>query len=136
MRVYLDSSAAIKRVVAESRSDALVSAVDRHHAQGDLLVSSSLAWVEVARALRRRVGAGFAEVAADVDDALSGVAEHPIGAEVVSLARRVRPHVLRSLDAVHLALALLVDADLLLTYDDWLADACADNGLAVASPER
>lgn len=136
MRVYLDSSAIIKRVVAEPQSDALVSAVDRHHTQGDLLVSSSLAWVEVARALRRRVGAGFVDIAADVESALSGVAEHPVAAEVVSLARRVRPHVLCSLDAVHLASALLVDADLLLTYDDRLAVACVDNGLAVTSPGR
>lgn len=71
-----------------------------------------------------------------MDGALSGVAEHPLVGEVVSLARRVNPNELRSLDAIHLAAALLLDADLVLTYDDSLAAACAANGLAVASPER
>ncbi|MGH3613322.1 MAG: hypothetical protein ACRDRK_12170 [Pseudonocardia sp.] len=54
--------------------------------------------------------------------------------EVVSLARRVSPDALRSLDAIHLASALLVDADLVSTYDGRLALACEENGLAVAKP--
>ncbi|MGH3811632.1 MAG: type II toxin-antitoxin system VapC family toxin [Pseudonocardiaceae bacterium] len=107
MRVYLDSSAVLKRVLVEPESADLVAGLDKHHTEGDVLVSSSLAWIEVARALRSLRGATLAEVADDVDAALSGVAEHPLVAEVVALARRVNPAVLRSLDAIHLASALL-----------------------------
>ncbi len=57
-------------------------------------------------------------------------------ADVVSVARRIEPLVLRSLDAIHLATAVLIDADLVVTYDDRLADACRRNSLAVASPGR
>lgn len=71
---------------------------------------------------------------ADVDAALSGVAEHPVSAEVVALARRVPPDVLLSLDALHLASALLLDADLVLTYDERLGAAFTTNGLTVGSP--
>lgn len=134
MRVYLDSSAVIKRVLAEADSPALVEAIDGYVRQGALLVSSALAWIEVERALRTRLKRGPGAVAADVDDALSGVAEHMLSTEVVSLARRVNPDVLRSLDAIHLASALLVDADLVVTYDERLALACGENGLTVARP--
>jgi uncharacterized protein len=41
---------------------------------------------------------------------------------------------LRSLDAIHLLSALLLDADIMLTYDQRLAAACIDGGLAVAAP--
>jgi PIN domain len=56
-----------------------------------------------------------------------GVVERPIAADVVGLARRIGPHVLRSLDAIHLATAILVDADALITYDERLAAAARDN---------
>jgi uncharacterized protein len=134
VRVYLDSSAVLKRVLAEAESADLVAALDKHHAEGDVLVSSSLAWIEVARALRSLHRGTLAEVADEVDAALSGVAEHPLVAEVVALARRANPAVLRSLDAIHLASALLLDADMVLTYDQHLASACIEGGLAVAAP--
>jgi predicted nucleic acid-binding protein len=134
VRVYLDSSAVLKRVLAEAESADLVATLDNHHANGAVLVSSSLAWIEVARALRSLHRATLAEVADEVDAALSGVAEHPLVAEVVALARRVHPAVLRSLDAIHLASALLLDATVVLTYDQRLAVACIDGGLAVAAP--
>jgi uncharacterized protein len=134
VRVYLDSSAVLKRVLAEAESADLVAALDKHHAEGDLLVSSSLAWIEVARALRSLHRTTLAEVADEVDAALSGVAEHPLVAEVVALARRANPAVLRSPDAIHLASALLLDADIVLTYDQRLASACIEGGLAVAAP--
>ncbi|MGH3870609.1 MAG: type II toxin-antitoxin system VapC family toxin [Pseudonocardiaceae bacterium] len=134
MRVYLDSSAVLKRVLAEAESADLVVALDKHHAEGDVLVSSSLAWIEVARALRSLRHATLPEVADDVDAALSGVAEHPLVAEVVALARRVSPAVLRSPDAIHLASALLLDVGIVLTYDQRLAAACIEGGLAVGAP--
>ncbi|MEU0091418.1 type II toxin-antitoxin system VapC family toxin [Kribbella sp. NPDC006257] len=134
MRVYLDSSALIKRVINEQESDALVEFVDAHYDQADLLASSSLAWVEVSRAVLARTKSPKAGQL--IDDAMSGVDERSMSAEVVSVARRIEPLVLRSLDAIHLATAVLIDADVVVTYDDRLADACRRNALAVAAPGR
>jgi predicted nucleic acid-binding protein len=135
MRVYFDSSALIKRVVAEEESDDLVDFLDAHYEQGDVLASSSLAWVEVSRVVLARVRTPT-DAGELIDGAMSGIDERQMTAEVVSVARRIEPLILRSLDALHLATAVLIDADLVVTYDERLADACRRNALAVASPGR
>lgn len=135
MRVYVDSSALIKRAVTEAESDALEQTLEEYANADDALVSSSLAWVEVSRALRARLdGTETAAVNDAIEDALSGIAERPIAADVVSLARRISPNVLRSLDAIHLATAVLLDADVVITYDTRLGEAARDNGLTVSAP--
>jgi predicted nucleic acid-binding protein len=133
VRIYVDSSALIKRVIDEPESDALDEALERHVAADDVLVASSLAWVEVTRAIRA-TAVGAADVSDLIEAALSGLAERPIAADVVSLARRISPESLRSLDAIHLATAVLLDADLIVTYDTRLDAAARYNGLAVAKP--
>ncbi|WP_350280336.1 type II toxin-antitoxin system VapC family toxin [Kribbella sp. HUAS MG21] len=135
MRVYFDSSALIKRVVVEDESTDLVDFLDARYEQGDLLASSSLAWVEVSRVVLARVKKP-ADAGSLIDDAMSGMDERPMTGEVVSVARRIEPLVLRSLDALHLATAVLIDADLVVTYDERLADACRRNSLAVVAPGR
>jgi hypothetical protein len=135
MRVYFDSSALIKRVVVEDESTDLVDFLDARYEQGDLLASSSLAWVEVSRVVLARVKKP-ADAGSLIDDAMSGMDERPMTADVVSVARRIEPLVLRSLDALHLATAVLIDADLVVTYDERLADACRRNSLAVVAPGR
>jgi predicted nucleic acid-binding protein len=109
--------------------------LDAHYEQADLLASSSLAWVEVSRVVlaRAKSPAGAGQL---IDDAMSGIDERSMTADVISVARRIEPLVLRSLDAIHLATAVLIDADLVVTYDDRLADACRRNALAVAMPGR
>ena len=135
MIVYVDSSALIKRVVAEPESEGLDLALAGYVADQDVLVSSSLAWVEVERALRSIVSADLRfDVGESARVAMSGIAERVIGADVVSLARRIEPPVLRTLDAIHLATAVLLDADLVITYDDRLAAAARRNSLDVAAP--
>jgi predicted nucleic acid-binding protein len=135
MRVYVDSSALLKRVVPEDESAELLSFLDAHYQQDDLLTSSGLAWIEVSRAVMSRARSPIA--ANDlIDEAMSGIDERPLTADVISVARRVEPLILRSLDAIHLTTAILIDADLVVTYDDRLADACRRNSLAVASPGR
>ena len=69
-----------------------------------------------------------------VEVSLSGVLEKPITAEVIALARRLNPPVLRSLDAIHLATALLVDADVILAYDLRLIEAAAEHKIRTLSP--
>lgn len=135
MRVYVDSSALLKRVLAEPESAVLTAALVTHVLAGDALVCSSLGWIEVSRALRAR-SAGIADNRVNdwCDLALSGLLERPMNAEVVALARRLMPRVLRSLDAIHLASALLTDVDLIISYDQRLLDSAHHHGIAAASP--
>lgn len=135
MRVYVDGSALIKRVVAEPESTVLVDYLDHRYEQGDLLVGSSLAWVEVSRAVLARVRSSASAIAR-IEDAMSGIEERAVSGDVVSSARRIEPMILRGLDAIHLASAVLIDADVVVTYDDRLADACRRNALAVEAPGR
>jgi hypothetical protein len=133
--VYVDSSAVLKRSVVEAESDAVEEVLGHHIDDGDPLVSSSLAWIEVSRALRSRLDGEDHDVINEaIEDALSGIAERPIAADVVSLARRIGPNVLGSLDAIHLATAILVDADVVITYDDRLAAAARHNDVTVSAP--
>jgi predicted nucleic acid-binding protein len=135
VRVYIDTSALLKRAIAEQESSALRSALVAHADAQDAVVSSTLAWIEVSRALRTRLSAEpIKRVTTAGEIALSGVAEWPIGTEVVGLARRISPQILRSLDAIHLATAVLVDAQLMITYDDRLADAAREHGIEVIAP--
>ena len=55
---------------------------------------------------------------------------------VIENASRLPDPLLRSLDAIHLATALLIreDVDAVLTYDDRLAEAARAHGLTVAAP--
>ena len=134
MRVYVHSSALLKRVIEEAESDQLRVALRGHVDERAVLVSSRLASIEVSRAIRLRFDLGYAAAADFVDDAMSGVSEYPIGDEVVSLSQRLNPDRLRSLDAIHVASAMLLDADLLVTYDDRMAVAGQHNGLRCAAP--
>lgn len=139
MRIYFDSSALIKRSVQEAESDAVEAAVDRYIAQDAVIISSSLAWVEVSRALRTRLDGGSYgedEIHDAIEGALAGVAERVITGEVIGLARRVAPPPLRTLDAIHLATAIMLDVDEVVVYDDRLIDACRSNGLTTAMPGR
>jgi len=139
VRVYFDSSALIKRSVQEAESDAVEAALDRYVAEDAVIISSSLAWVEVSRALRTRLDSGSYgedEIHDAVEGALAGVAERLITGEVIGLARRVAPPLLRTLDAIHLATAIMLDVDEVVVYDDRLIDACRSNGLTTTMPGR
>ncbi len=137
MRVYFDSSALIKRSIQEPESDAVDALLERYVNQGAVVVASTLAWVEVSRAIRSLTDVhGFDENAVNeaIDGALSGVAERLITEDVIGLARRVSPQRLRTLDAVHLATAIVLDVDAVVTFDDLIADACRNHGLLVIPP--
>jgi len=135
VRVYVDSSALLKRVFAESDSRPLISTLRDFQKADTALVTSSLAWVEISRAIRAYANT---EIDVEVDNlvevSLSGVLEKPITSEVIALARRLNPPVLRSLDAIHLATALLVDADVILAYDLRLIEAAAEHKIRTLSP--
>lgn len=124
--VYVDSSTLLKRVLDEEGAEAVRHWMREAVTEGSqLLVTSSIAWIEVARALRRASALGAEVPVEAVELALSGVHERPITADVVSLARRIGPPTLRSLDALHLATAVVVDAAALVTHDERLSQSAA-----------
>lgn len=131
MILYADTSALLKRVIIEPESAAIRALLAYHYAAADLVTSSSVAWLEVWRALRRVSGGTVGELAAQ---AMSGVAEHPLTPELLNSARMIGPDTLRSLDALHLVSAVAVGAEAMLTYDRGLADAAPALGLSVLAP--
>lgn len=101
-------------------------------AEWDGYVSSALLGVEAIRACQR-YGEGYAE---DARSFIVDVALLPLDDAVLDEAASLGPTRLRSLDALHLATALSIRDEIgaFFTYDDRLAEAAADRGLAVARP--
>ncbi|MEO6715525.1 MAG: type II toxin-antitoxin system VapC family toxin [Mycobacteriales bacterium] len=128
--IYLDSSALVKLLVSETESAALRSWL---RSRPERRVSSELARVEVARAVRL-AGAG-ARVTKGTDVLFGGLSMLPISREVIDRAARLEPAALRTLDAIHLAAALLLGpSTIFVAYDARLADAASSAGLEVVAP--
>lgn len=136
MLVYLDASAILKRVLTEDHSVAFREWVERR-ADSAELITSTLSWVEVTRALRRHyLEYGLDAILEKDVEALSGISACPVSYEVISLARRIGPDGLRSLDAIHCASATVLDVDLFVSYDEQLLAAARGTALPVAAPGR
>ncbi len=137
MKAYLDSSALIKRVVTEPDSADLILALRAHHTGGYELVTSMLGAVEVSRGIRIRLDREPPTAVVDqVETALAGVTQIDISEPVIALARRLFPTSIRSLDAIHLASAALVSADVVIAYDRRLLEAASVVGFRTLSPGR
>jgi predicted nucleic acid-binding protein len=128
---YLDASALVKLATPEAETDALRAELGTYDAR----VTSRLATVEVARALRRR-GAASAALADAVAEAFTRLAIVELDEAIAEPAGRTDPPTLRSLDAIHLASALALGSELraVVTYDTRLADAARAAGLEVITP--
>jgi uncharacterized protein len=125
---YIDSSALVKLVIPEPESAALRAELARWERH----VSSALVRVEVVRACAR-VDARARGIAEEVVRALDLVA---VDDELLDRAARVDPSALRSLDAIHVASALLVSDGLgvVIAYDERLTQAMTAVGLPTAAP--
>jgi predicted nucleic acid-binding protein len=125
--VYVDSSALVKLVVAEAGSSIL-----KGWLRGRSVVSSSIARVEVERAVRR-IGATGHPTSGDVLGEVDLVACDDV---ILASAATLDPIEMRSLDAIHLATALRIVADLdaFVTYDRQLGRSAVAAGLRVESP--
>jgi predicted nucleic acid-binding protein len=126
--VYLDSSAIVKLAVAEAESGAL----QRFLARFAVRVSSIIARVEVERAVR----------VADPDaillarEILASIEGVRLTDSVLNLAAEMQPPLLRSLDAIHIASALVLQPRLeaLVSYDRRMVEAAQAAGLPTATP--
>lgn len=135
--IYLDSSALLKLLVDEAESEALHAWLDARVApsdasRGEEVLSSELARVEVVRAMRRLAPEGVPEARVLIGQLYL----LPVSGEVVSRAAEVGDPLLRSLDAIHLASALSLAADLhaFVAYDLRLVTAARSAGLEVVQP--
>lgn len=128
--LYLDASALVKRYVEEEGSEMVLSAMETAHAWS----MCRIGYVETVRAVALAGGPGAVEMVeadwpsfdvVEVDSALAGhAAELALSTE------------LRSLDALHLAAALVLPAEGLTvaTWDTRLHRAARDRGLATLPP--
>ena len=127
--LYLDSSAIVKLVAPEPETARLVETL---RSDPDT-ISSALAQVEVTRAVRR---AGAMQRVSRAAAVLERITLVPIEAGILGRAADLQPLDLRTLDAIHLATALLVQQDIagLITYDARLAGAAAAADITVLTP--
>lgn len=128
--IYLDASALMKLVRAEAETDALRTWLGAHPEQP--VVTSELGRIEVLRAARRVGEPVVAEARAVVGD----VDLVPLDRAVQDVAGEIGDPLLRTLDALHLASALLLGDALtaFVAYDHRLADGAQAAGLAVTAP--
>lgn len=128
--IYLDSSALMKLIRAEQETAALSQWLTARSAQP--LVTSELGRVEVLRAARRIGGRVLTQAHAVVGD-LDLVA---LDRAVQDAAGEIESPALRTLDALHLASALVLGPALaaFVAYDHRLTEAAGAAGLVVASP--
>jgi uncharacterized protein len=126
--VYLDSSALVKLVVREPESSAL----QRYLRRRPRRVSCALARVEVVRAVRPQ-GTDAINRARRVLERLNLLR---LDDPLLEAAAQLDGPSLRSLDAIHLAAAHALGAELesVVTYDLRMTGAATGLGLRVASP--
>lgn len=126
-RWYLDTSAALKLVLEEPESAALAHALDSDEAE---LVGTWLLETEMRRAVHR------VEVLTQekVSEVLRAVALYELPASVFTEAGLLPGPRLRTLDALHLAAAIRIGVEHVVTYDDRMADSATQLGLSVLAP--
>lgn len=124
---YLDTSAALKLVVDEPESDALARRIDREQPH---LVACWLLETELRRAAHRAP----ALTQEAVSELLDGVSIYEVPSSVFREAGLLPGANLRSLDALHLAAAVRIGAEHVVTYDTRMGDSARSLGLSVLAP--
>lgn len=126
-RWYLDTSAALKLLVEEAESAALAQRIDAEHPD---LVACLLLETELRRVSTRTP----ALTQAVVTEFLEGVDLYELPASLFQEAGLLPGSGLRSLDALHVAAAIRIGVDCVLTYDSRMISAVTDLGLVPLSP--
>jgi uncharacterized protein len=118
----------VKLVIEEPESTLL----EGHLGNEPTLATSRIAIVEVLRATALANPAP--EVRAEAGRLLTSCMLIDVSDALLRDAAGLASATVRSLDAIHLASALRIEADELVAYDRWLTAAAAERGLAVSSP--
>ncbi|TSD96099.1 type II toxin-antitoxin system VapC family toxin [Skermania sp. ID1734] len=126
-RWYLDTSAALKLLLAEAESDALAEAID---AEQPDLVACLLLETELRRAANRIEPL----TQSAVSDFLEGVDLYELPGSLFTAAGLLPGEHLRSLDALHLAAAVRIGAEQIITYDVRMAQSARALGLKLTAP--
>lgn len=124
---YLDTSAALKLLVDEAESGPLAHAIDQE--QPDL-VACWLLETELRRAAQRHEALSQQTVS----DFLEGVGLYEVPGSLFREAGLLSGERLRSLDALHLAAAIRIGVDRVLTYDYRMRESARSLGLHVLAP--
>lgn len=126
--VYLDSSAIVKLVVREPETEALLAFLE----PWQIRVTSALARVEVVRAVRHHGRPATARAAALLD----GLSLLALDDVLLDSAAAIDANQLRSLDAIHIASAQQLEAqlDALVSYDERMLTAARSLGVPVSRP--
>lgn len=118
----------MKLVIEEPESATL----DRHLAQGQLVATSRIALVEVPRATA--IANPTADARQETVRLFDSCMLVDVTADLLRAAAELASAQVRTLDAIHLATALRVEADELVAYDRRLVAAAVERGLLVATP--
>lgn len=129
MNCYIDTSALVKLLGREAESEALI---DWLAAERPRLYGADLLRTELIRAVRKAAP----ELVGAARELLTTVVLIALASSTYTRAAELDPAILRSLDALHLSVALELgdDLDVLLTYDDRLTEAAHLYGIRVESP--
>jgi len=131
MLAYLDSSIVLRAVLPGPGRTAWRHWLDATAIQFDALVSSRLLRTEVVRVLRREQ-----LPLVEGDTALSRIRLISVTGATFQVAESIEPNV-RTLDALHLATALVVGRPLIVvTHDAMMTDVASSIGLCVFDPVR
>jgi hypothetical protein len=124
---YIDASALVKLVVDEAESPSM----HRWFVESGRLATSAVGMIETRRAASRHP-----HDPGRLESILRSMVVLHVDENIAGSASRVPPLTLRTLDAIHLATALMIGAeiDAFVTYDDRLAAAARDIGLPVVRP--
>jgi predicted nucleic acid-binding protein len=125
---YLDTSAAVKLLIREAESVALQDYLDRR-GPDNVPVSSALLETEL-----RRFGLRIDLSQTVVSDLLDRITLVEPDRGLFAEAGLLPGPTFRSLDALHIATALRVDASVVVTYDQRLQQAARSVGLVTAAP--
>lgn len=126
-RCYLDTSAAVKLLVAEAESDALVDELRREQ-------STLVACLLLETELRRVVAREPVLTQQAVTQLLRGVDLYELPPPLFAEAGLLPGAGVRSLDALHLAAAIRLEVESVITYDVRMVEAATLLGLDVLAP--
>lgn len=120
-RWYLDTSAALKLIVEEAESDTLATEIDSEQPE---LVACWLLETELRRAVQRESALDQAMVT----ELLQGIDVYAMPASLFREAGLLPDASLCSLDTLHVAAAVRIGVDEILTYDSRMAESAKLDG--------